>query len=127
MPRKTSHDLGDLWVAIDEATQGALYALRYRCRENDWTPFMWAQTPKERTPEGFTRFLFVGTDSKGLVRYFDYALVPDPKGTGVRLNISEYLRETALATRRIRTGLDRMAKGLDPVPEANVLAVLALN
>ena len=127
MPGETSRDLGDLWVAINDATKGALYDLRYRCRENQWTPRMWAQTTEEGAPKGCSRFLFLGVDDKGIARYFNSALVPDPNGLAKRLRQEVVLREAKLATQRIQEGLARMDHGQDPVPEENARAVLALN
>lgn len=127
MPRKTGFDLGALWTAIDEATQGAVYTLRHQCKERGWTPRMWAQTPEEGAPKGLTRFLFIGTDDKGIVRYFDYALAPDSDNRAELLKATEIVKEASLARNRIKAGLERLDRGLDPIPEADAEAVLALN
>jgi hypothetical protein len=127
MPRKTGFDLGALWTAIDEATEGALYNLRRRCKERGWTPRMWAQTQAEGALAGFARFLFIGTDDKGIVRYFDYTTAPDPNGLAHQLKLTEIVKEASSANKNIKVGLARLDRGLDPIPEEDAKEVLALN
>ena len=127
MPSKPVFDLGVLWNALDEATEGAVYALRHHCKTHNLTPRLWAQTPKEGAPRDRVRFLFVAHDAKGIVRYFDYALVPDPTNIAGQLKMSETVREAFLARKRIQAGLERLDKGLDPIPKEEALAVLGLN
>ena len=127
MPTKPVFDLGVLWNALDEATKGAVYALRCKCKSHNLTPRMWAQTPKEGAPQDRVRFLFVAHDAKGVVRYFDYALVEDPTNIAGQLRTSEMVREAFLTAKRIKAGLERLDKGLDPIPKEEAIAVLSLN
>lgn len=107
-------DLATLWGEIDDATDGGLYALRYECETNGWTPNLWAQTPAEGCPFGLTRVLFIGCDSVGRTVYFDTSLIRDQTGLGIKIKVSETTLAAARATRRIQEGLARIQLGLDP-------------
>jgi hypothetical protein len=109
-------DLVSLWHAVDEATGGALYALRYECQSNGWTPNMWAQTPEDGGPCGLTRVMFIGIDGVGRTKYYDTALIRDTGGIGVRINLNETTRQAAAAVQRIHVGLARIHAGLEPIP-----------
>jgi hypothetical protein len=127
MPGKPVFDLGALWNAQVEATEGAVYALRCVCKSKNLIPRMWAQTTEEGAPKDKTRFLFIAHDAKGLIKYLDVALIPDPTGLAEQVKVSELLREAHFAEKRIRAGLDRLDKGLDPIPKEEAKAVLSLN
>ncbi len=107
-------DLASLWSSIDETTEGALYALRYECETNGWTPHLWAQTPKDGGPSSLTRLIFIGCDAIGKTLYFDTVLVRDDNHLADRIKLSEVTHEAARAAARIKEGLDRMDRGLDP-------------
>lgn len=109
-------DLATLWGEVDDATGGALYALRYECETNGWTPNLWAQTPEEGGPLGLTRLMFIGCDSVGRTVYFDTSLIRDTMDLAVKIKVSEITRAAARASRRIREGLERIDRGLDPHP-----------
>lgn len=118
--RAKAEELADLWTAIDEATGGALYALRYECESNGWTPHLWSQTPAEGAPCGLTRFLFFGADAIGKIVYWDTATIRDPTGLGPKIKISETLVDARRARERIKAGLERLARGLNPISEVAV-------
>lgn len=107
-------DPAALWVAIDEVTEGCLYALRFECERGGWTPHLWSQTTAEGAPPPFVRFFFIGVDSIGKTVYYDTILVRDTNQLAARIKLSEVAQEAARATRRLRNGLDRMDQGLDP-------------
>jgi hypothetical protein len=97
--------------ALDERTEGALYALQYEASENGWDPHVWAQKFKD----GTTRFIFYATDSKGHTRYFDYATAQDTGNLAEKVIFFERMLETRKAEARVREGLTRLDAGLDPV------------
>lgn len=107
-------DLAALWMAVDETTGGALYALRYECETNGWKPHLWSQTPAEGAPDPLTRLFFIGVDAIGKTTYFDTVLVRDPNHLAERIKLSEVTQEAARTAKRIQDGLDRMELGLDP-------------
>lgn len=107
-------DPAALWVAIDEVTEGCLYALRFECEQGGWTPHLWSQTPAEGAPSPFVRLFFIGIDTIGKTAYYDTILIRDTSQLAARVKISEITQEAARATKRIKKGLDRMDQGLDP-------------
>jgi hypothetical protein len=112
-------DLGTLWGAIDDATGGALYTLRFECGSNSWQPHLWAQTSDEGAPPDHTRLIFLGVDPFGRTQYFDTAIVADPHGMAERIKATELVQDAARAEKRVREGLTRMDCGLDPDPYAD--------
>jgi hypothetical protein len=109
-------ELAALWVALDQETGGALYALRYECETNGWTPHLWAQTPDEGAPNGLTRLIFLGT-AVGKTMYWDTVVIRDTSDLALRIKVSETIHDAARAAERIREGLARLDVGLDPTPE----------
>jgi hypothetical protein len=105
-------DLGALWGALDEATDGGLWSLRHECETNGWTPNLWAQTPEEGGPLGLTRVLFIGCDSAGRTMYFDRALIRDTEGLALQIKVAETTREAA-RDRRSRKPYTIEVRGLN--------------
>ena len=109
---------------IDEATGGALYALRYECETNGWSPYLWTQTSAEGAPLGLTRMMFIGCDSEGQTKYFDTVLIRDTGKLAIKIKMAETVRAAARATKRIQEGLDRIDLGLDPQPYTDTVREL---
>lgn len=55
--------------AINGLTEGGLYALRFVCELNDWSPHL---------AVAGNRLFFLGTDHYGRITYFDHATLPNP-------------------------------------------------
>ncbi len=55
--------------AINGLTEGALYALRFVCEMNDWSPHL---------AVAGNRLLLLGTDHFSRIVYFDCAIIPNP-------------------------------------------------
>ena len=97
--------------ALDDRTDGALYALQFEAKKNEWEPHIWAQKLQGEK----TRFIFYATDHDGRTRYFDYATAQDTENLGALLQIAERAVEIKKAKTRIHEGLARLDHGLDPV------------
>ncbi len=106
-------DVASLWVKVDEATGGALYALRYECQGNGWTPHLWAQTSDEGAPSKSSRLFFIGSDALGRTVYFDTALIEGQKLAGM-VRISASVEDAQRTAKRLTEGLRRLDQGLEP-------------
>lgn len=99
--KKTSSDtLSALWIHLDEITDGSLYCLRHECETSGWRPHLWAQTPEEGSPNGLTRFIFLGVDDVGVTKYFDTVLVHDPTGMALQVKNSETVLDASRTLRK---------------------------
>lgn len=104
-------------LAVDERTEGALYALQYEASQNGWTPHLWARTSK---PDK-TLIVFYATDRHGMIQYFDYAEVLDFDRLGDRINLHELTEEAKAFHAKLQEGFDRLDRGLDPVPRRHLV------
>jgi len=55
--------------AINGLTEGGLYALRFVCETNDWSPHL---------AVAGDRLFFLGINAIGRISYFDYASISNP-------------------------------------------------
>lgn len=101
----------EMRLALDEATEGGLYALNMVSKSSNLTPHVWVQT---NAAPGSSRVLFYATNEQGLVRYFDSALTPADEVRDTQILMMERMREIEKRTAQIQAGLARLDEGLDP-------------
>jgi hypothetical protein len=105
----------DIFNALDERTEGALYALQHTAKGKNLEPHVWASSTKN----GVTTFLFFATDRNGRTMYFDYASSKDTEKLGDKVKNFAAAVEIQKAKARKSLETARLADGVDPDPEVD--------
>lgn len=109
-------DFTEIHRLLDEATDGAVYAATFICKQNGWTPRAMVQTHLDGMPYGEMRLILYGIDPKTeIVKYFDTARLPEGEAqtTGWGLKLYELTNGVRRGLRETRAGLDQMDAEVD--------------
>lgn len=107
-----NRNLSEMRVAIDEATEGGLYALNRVSKSEALEPGLWVEPGPV---DGTSRYIFYAVEPmSGRITYFDTAVTPTEARLDAEVRLWAKGNEVKKRTAQVLEGLRRLDEGLDP-------------